>query len=201
MHVGVCYRPLTPRQSKDYDVVPGDWDALRVRIPHRATESLDIITILLQDAVILVAGFITEYAYEHWLISAQPFFRVAVGLSSALFFVLYAVTVTVHVTEYIWQRFGSRTVYGPRIFKYLAPVLLITTIAGAALFALVPDLRNGWFREEARHPFGTDTNVLRLELSLPAGVELFGGSTHTIAVSDDGQRVAFVGVKAGVRRL
>jgi hypothetical protein len=42
--------------------------------------------------------------------------------------------------------------------------------------------------------------VRRMELTLPAGVELFT-STKTVAVSPDGSRVAFVGVRTGVRQV
>jgi len=42
--------------------------------------------------------------------------------------------------------------------------------------------------------------VRRLELTLPAGVELFT-SNRTVAVSPDGSRVAFVGVRAGTRQV
>ena len=42
--------------------------------------------------------------------------------------------------------------------------------------------------------------VRRLELTLPSGVELFT-SNRTVAVSPDGSRVAFVGVRAGTRQV
>jgi eukaryotic-like serine/threonine-protein kinase len=42
--------------------------------------------------------------------------------------------------------------------------------------------------------------VRRLELTLPAGVEMFT-SSRTVAVSPDGARVAFVGVLAGTRQV
>ena len=42
--------------------------------------------------------------------------------------------------------------------------------------------------------------VRRLELTLPTGVELFT-SNRTVAVSPDGSRVAFVGVRAGTRQV
>jgi eukaryotic-like serine/threonine-protein kinase len=42
--------------------------------------------------------------------------------------------------------------------------------------------------------------VRRMELTLPPGVELFT-STKTVAVSPDGSRVAFVGVRTGVRQV
>jgi serine/threonine protein kinase len=43
--------------------------------------------------------------------------------------------------------------------------------------------------------------LTRLELSPPAGVELFNGEAQGIALSPDGRRVAFVGVHGGVRQV
>ena len=79
----------------------GEWEELRGRVRHRVAEALDLITILLQDAVILLAGFFAEFAYEKWLHSEQPFFQFAISVSSAVFLLLYVVTVTVHVVQYV----------------------------------------------------------------------------------------------------
>jgi eukaryotic-like serine/threonine-protein kinase len=49
-------------------------------------------------------------------------------------------------------------------------------------------------------PAPAPSAVRRLELTLPPGVELFT-STRTVAVSPDGSRVAFVGVRTGVRQV
>jgi len=43
--------------------------------------------------------------------------------------------------------------------------------------------------------------VMRLELNLPPGVELFTLTGNTVAVSPDGTRVAFIGVLGGVRQI
>jgi Tol biopolymer transport system component len=43
--------------------------------------------------------------------------------------------------------------------------------------------------------------TVRLELNLPAGVELFTASSRTVAVSPDGSRIAFIGVRAGTRSI
>jgi Tol biopolymer transport system component len=40
-----------------------------------------------------------------------------------------------------------------------------------------------------------------MELNLPPAVELFVGSPQNVAVSDDGTRVAFIGISGGVRQL
>lgn len=70
-------------------------------------EAIDIITILLQDAVILVAGFLVEFVYERWLQSSYPTFQLAITLSSTLFLLLYAITVTVHVVGYVRGHFRA----------------------------------------------------------------------------------------------
>ena len=55
----------------------GEWDELRARLRQRLTQVIDLITILLQDAVILLVGFLAEFAVnatetpqlqvvEHW---------------------------------------------------------------------------------------------------------------------------------------
>ena len=43
--------------------------------------------------------------------------------------------------------------------------------------------------------------VTRLELTLPAGVELFGSTSRTVASSPDGRSLAFVGTATGERQL
>jgi hypothetical protein len=53
---------------------PIEWEELRGRLRRRITEAIDLIAILVQDAVILLAGFVAEFAYEHWLHSSHPFF-------------------------------------------------------------------------------------------------------------------------------
>jgi Tol biopolymer transport system component len=43
--------------------------------------------------------------------------------------------------------------------------------------------------------------VTRLELSPPTGVELYNGDAQDVALAPDGRRVAFVGVRGGVRQV
>ena len=70
-----------------------------------------------------------------------------------------------------------------------AVAMLATGVALAALWR-----GNGIASAPAPSP------VRRMELTLPPGVELFT-STKTVAVSPDGSRVAFVGVRTGVRQV
>jgi eukaryotic-like serine/threonine-protein kinase len=62
---------------------------------------------------------------------------------------------------------------------------------GAAAFAIV------WPRPDSAAPAA---RVTRLELNLPADVELFT-SARTVALSPDGARLAFVGVQSGARHV
>jgi len=55
-----------------------------------------------------------------------------------------------------------------------------------------------WNRSGAGSP--ESPAVRRLELTLPLGVELFA-SNRTVAVSPDGSRIVFVGIKAGTRQV
>jgi serine/threonine-protein kinase len=48
---------------------------------------------------------------------------------------------------------------------------------------------------------GATSPVMHLDLTLPSGVELFTGHSRAVAISPDGQQVAFVGVSCGVRQL
>ncbi len=47
----------------------------------------------------------------------------------------------------------------------------------------------------------TARQVVRLETVLPDGVELFVSSARTIAVSPDGRRIAFIGIRSGGRQI
>ena len=42
-------------------------------------------------------------------------------------------------------------------------------------------------------------SAIRLDLNLPPGVELFAASSRTVAISPDGTRIAFIGVRGGLR--
>ena len=124
-----------------HDIAPGEshsneWQELRGHARHQTVEVLRLIIILLQDAVILVAGFLAEFAYEHWLHSSQPFFRLAISLSSALFLLLYGITVTVHVVGYVRGQLGGTkaTLLG----QYLPWGLAACGVIAAAVAVTLP---------------------------------------------------------------
>ncbi|MSR22012.1 MAG: hypothetical protein EXR92_00390 [Gemmatimonadetes bacterium] len=86
----------------------------------------------MQNGVILVAGFLAEVAYGRWLDSSHPFFQVVISLSSALFLLLYAVTVTVHLVQYVRGQFGTTpaNVFGQYLPWTLAAAGLIVGVRG-----------------------------------------------------------------------
>jgi eukaryotic-like serine/threonine-protein kinase len=71
--------------------------------------------------------------------------------------------------------------------------ILVAMLVAVALTVLVQQVRTP---NPARARF-----VMRLDLNLPSGVELYTGSAQTAAVSPDGTRVAFIGVLSGVRQI
>ncbi len=73
----------------------------------------------------------------------------------------------------------------------------LSAVLGVAVIFLITALAVAlWSR-----PTPASRPVQRLELNLPAGVELYTGSTQAVAISPDGTTVAFVGVAGGARQL
>ncbi|MSO21542.1 MAG: hypothetical protein EXQ56_14030, partial [Acidobacteria bacterium] len=139
--------------------------------------------ILLQDSVILIAGFFVEYIYEHYLHSPQPFFQLAINISLAMFLLLYSVMVTVHVVNYVRKQFGSTvaTLFG----KYLP-----WGLAGAGVIAAVISMNR-----PATHDPGEATSQLavsRLAITLPPGQRLAALDQPAIAISPDGKNLVYV---------
>ena len=96
--------------------VPDALKAFYVQRPNTAgpfqpptSASIDLVShalnrltfILLQDAWLLAAGFLVEYANKRWLHSEEPLFQLALSLSSALFFSLFAIRSMLHVVKYV----------------------------------------------------------------------------------------------------
>ena len=77
------------------------------------------------------------------------------------------------------------------IWMRLLPWAVAATAIAVAAFVV-------WSRPVSRR--SESAPVRRLEVTLPTGVELFT-SNRTVAVSPDGSRVAFVGVRAGTRQV
>ena len=76
-------------------------------------------------------------------------------------------------------------------WTFAIPWILAAILAGALLV----------MRAEPRRAALLPRSVTRLELTLPAGVELYLGSGQSVALSPDGTRVAFAGVLNGLRQL
>src|SRR5438067_2426734 len=119
---------------------PTEWQELRGHARHQTVEVLRLILILVQDAVILIAGFGAVFAYEHWLHSEHPFFQLALNLSSAFFLLLYVITVSVHVVQYVRGQVGGgakSTLLG----QYLAWAIVGGGVLAAGIALAVPNLR------------------------------------------------------------
>jgi WD40 repeat protein len=74
--------------------------------------------------------------------------------------------------------------------RVLAPVagLALGVLVTAGVFAY-------WSRATAAAP------TTRLDLDLPAGVELYTGNAPAVAITRDGRRIAFLGILGGIRRI
>lgn len=186
---------------------------MRTRLRHRATEAIDIITILLQDAVILLVGFLAEFAYDRWLHSSQPFFQLAISLSSALFLLLYGITVTVHIVQYVRGQFG--TTPASLLGQYLPWGLAACGVIAAAVAVTLPNFGRDAILGGTGNGSARDVPVLRLEATLGADASLVISSGNASApagaaavVSPDGTQLAFAAQPRGggaprlyVRRL
>ena len=149
------------------------------------SEVLRLIAILVQDAVILLAGFLAEFAYEHWLQSSHPFFQLAVSLSSALFLLLYSITVTVHIVQYVRGQFG--TAPASVLGQYLPWALAAGGVIAAAVAVTLPLAR------ETPPPAPPET---RTDIVTPATDD-----PTSFALSPDGRQIVFVASGDGASRL
>jgi eukaryotic-like serine/threonine-protein kinase len=73
-------------------------------------------------------------------------------------------------------------------------VIFWATVALLALALLVTQI-------SSRREGSSSPRVVRLELNMPAGVEVSTANSPSLSISPDGMRVAFVGSLAGLRRL
>ena len=78
------------------------------------------------------------------------------------------------------------------LWARMAPWALAAVALGAAAWAI-------WLRPS--DPTGGPRQVMRLEMNLPKGVEMFAGASRPMAISFDGSRVAFIGVTDGIRHV
>jgi Tol biopolymer transport system component len=169
------------RPVAEYD----EWQQLRGNVRHLTVgmlgEIFAILRILLQDAIILVVGFAVEFAFEHWLHSEQPFFRIAINISSAMFLLLYGVMVTVHVVHYVREQFGI-TAAG-LLTQYIPWALAAAGVIAAVVALNVPRNNKG---KIALVP----SAVSRMTINLPADFRL-DPDRKTLAVSPNGKWIAF----------
>jgi eukaryotic-like serine/threonine-protein kinase len=70
-----------------------------------------------------------------------------------------------------------------------------------AALASAAALGFGWRMSSGSGPGATAASTTRLELTLPAGLELFPSTASTVLASPDGKSIAFVGTSGGSRGL
>lgn len=84
----------------------GKWEELGERLQQRLITAIDLLSILISDAVILTAGYFL-LALVSWATSKPlkdgeaAFFEMAHGISAGLFLLLYVVLVAFHVQEFV----------------------------------------------------------------------------------------------------
>lgn len=181
---------------------PSGWGNLSDRLRHRAAEAIDLISILAQDSVILFAGFLAEYVSEHWFHSSHGFFQLATNLSSAVFLLLYGVTVSVHVVHYVRGQMGAAD--AGVLGKYLPWTVAGAAVIAAAVFATIPRL-SGAADAEGGGP-ATNRVVTRFSIDAPEGAAFDDDvpGAPLPAISPDGRMIAFVtwaGAATGTGKL
>jgi hypothetical protein len=174
-----------------------EWQELGGDVRHHTVEVLRLIMILLQDSVILIAGFAIEFIYEHYLRSTQPFFRLAINISSAMFLLLYGVMVTVHVVNYVRKQFGA-TAAG-LFSQYLPWGLAAAGVIAAVVTMALPRFQSEPSAAAPARPVERVLSALPANTTFPSS----GSSTGTswLAISPDGRRLAYVASGNGETQL
>ena len=156
-------------------------------------EIFALLRILLQDAIILVVGFAVEFAFERWLHTEQPFFRLAINISSAVFLLLYGVMVTVHVVHYVQEQFGTvaANITGNWIPWGLAAAGVIAAVIAMNRPGTRGEQQAGGARPVERFVSALPPNtMLNIDAAVTAG-------QHLLAISPDGRRLAYIAGNAG----
>ncbi len=179
--------PDNSPQHAPHNSGPEEWEQLRGSVRHQTVgmlgEIFALLRILLQDAIILVVGFAVEFAFEHWLHSEQPFFRLAINISSAMFLLLYGVMVTVHVVHYVREQF-SITAAG------LLTQYIPWGLAAAGVIAAVIALNRSGTHQE---PVASAGPSLRFIVPPPENTDFITNpSSPSPALSPDGRNLALV---------
>ena len=94
---------------------------------------------------------------------------------------------------------GAGNDAGPQVVVARQRALLPWTIAAVAGLMAV---WAGWLMwSTAAAPAAVPPQITRLEINLPAGVELYSSTSRTVAVAPDGKSFMFVGTSGGARLL
>jgi hypothetical protein len=85
------------------DAAKPDWRGLWFRTQRRCVTTLDLLEILLFDAIILVFGNGLVHLTSKFIVVGDDVFQVALKLSHGLFLLLYVIVVTFHIVEFVQE--------------------------------------------------------------------------------------------------
>jgi hypothetical protein len=95
-------RAMVTNPSAEAPVVAKpDWSGLWLRTQRSCVTTLDLVRILLFDAIILLVGKGILYATDRWAGANDGFFKVAHQVSHGLFLLLYVIVAGFHVVEFL----------------------------------------------------------------------------------------------------
>ena len=78
-----------------------DWSELRHRVRRRIIFAIDLASIVILDAVILVLGSCLTLAVEHLTPNKNEFLRIAINFSDGTFLFLYVIVSGFHIYEFV----------------------------------------------------------------------------------------------------
>jgi len=81
-----------------------DWRGLWLRTQRSCITTLDLLRILIFDAIILLVGNGLVQLTSRLGVASDGFFQVALKLSHGLFLLLYVIIVTFHIVEFIQEQ-------------------------------------------------------------------------------------------------
>jgi len=90
--------------SAKAEVAKPDWSGLWMRMQRSCVTTLDLLRILLFDAIILVFGNGLVQLTSRFVAQGDKFFDIALKLSHGLFLLLYIIIVTFHIVEFIQEQ-------------------------------------------------------------------------------------------------
>jgi len=90
--------------SAKAEIAKADWRGLWFRMQRSCVTTLDLLRILLFDAIILLFGNGLVQLTSRFAVEGDKFFHIALKLSHGLFLLLYGIVVTFHIVEFVKEQ-------------------------------------------------------------------------------------------------